>query len=675
MQEDTLPQKLATIMSIDVAGYSQRSEDDQARAAVEVAVLRGKIEALALRERGRVFNTAGDGFMLEFPSAANALAVADELCCAEALPLRIGVHLGDVFVTANGDLLGHGVNVAARLQQQAEPGGALISIDVRRALRGPLAEKLRPKGLLKLDKMAETIEAFALVASAAHTSASAAKNKDPLVAVLPFDNFSGDVDMQFFSDGVSDEILEAVARVPGLKVIGRTSAFQFRGERKADAARLLHASHVLDGTVRRAGTRMRVHAQLTEAQTGTLLWGEKYDCDIADAFSLQDSIAGQVAIALQQALPSHNRPAIKVDHVAYELYLRARPLVKELAEDDARRAEPMLQQAIARAPDFAQAWAALAMARSLLLSRNADATGEPAHDAAVAAANRALALDPDCADALVALAVLKPAFAEHGEKIQLTERAVALAPNDPLTAAACDGALISVGRLHDSMKHLESAARLDPLSPLFVSSYAFHLRTIGRTEEAISAIEDAASRFPDAAWVWIRRWTILFMSGRRDEAERMCAETAILPTGMNQKDTVLLRFAHMLFAMPKPQREQALRVVLEREETLVLQFCAFAAEADCADLAYEAIFKALDTGRPLASQAYGGRGIGRAFRLSAFFSFVGAALRRDRRFATLCARVGLVDYWCQSQNWPDCVGEVKEVYDFRAECEKAVAGL
>ena len=123
MQEDTLPQKLATIMSIDVAGYSQRSEDDQARAAVEVAVLRGKIEALALRERGRVFNTAGDGFMLEFPSAANALAVADELCCAEALPLRIGVHLGDVFVTANGDLLGHGVNVAARLQQQAEPGG------------------------------------------------------------------------------------------------------------------------------------------------------------------------------------------------------------------------------------------------------------------------------------------------------------------------------------------------------------------------------------------------------------------------------------------------------------------------------------------------------------------------------------------------------------------------
>jgi adenylate cyclase len=481
--------------------------------------------------------------------------------------------------------------------------------------------------------------------------------------------------MQFFSDGVSDEILEAVARVPGLKVIGRTSAFQFRGERKVDAARMLHATHLLDGTVRRAAGRMRVHAQLTEAQTGTLLWGEKYDCDIADAFSVQDNIAGQVAIALQQALPRHRRPTVKIDRGAYELYLRARPMVKELAEDDARRAEPMLQEAIARAPDFAQAWAALAMARSLLLPRNADAIGEPTHDAAVAAANRALALDPDCADALVALAVLKPAFSDHGEKIQLTESAVGLAPNDPLTAAACDGALISVGRVRDAMKHLESAARLDPLSPLFVSSYAFHLRTIGRVDEAITAIDAAARRFPDASWVWIRRWSIFFMSGRRDEAERMCAESAILPAGITAKDTTLLRFAHVLFAMPKAQREQALRAVLERDEALALQSCAFAAEADCADLAYEAIFKALDTGRPLASQAYGGRGIGRAFRLSTLFSFVGAALRRDRRFATLCARLGLVDYWCQSQNWPDCVEEVKEFYDFRAACEKATASL
>lgn len=666
MPDETLPQKLATIMSIDVAGYSERTEADQARTVSEVAALRTKIEEMAAQEHGRVFNTAGDGFMLEFPSAANALALADALCGAEALPLRIGVHLGDVFVTANGDLLGHGVNIAARLQQRAEPRSALISIDVRRALRGPISEKLRPKGLLKLDKMAETIEAFAL---APHRGEISAQTKEPLLAVLPFDNHAGGPEALYFSDGVSEEILEAVSRVPGLKVIGRTSAFSFRGERKAEAAQSLHATHVLDGSVRRVGTRMRVHAELTEGESGTLLWGEKYDCDIAEAFSVQDTIAAQVAVALQQALPRHMRPSPRVDHVAYELYLRARPMVKELAEDDARQAEPLLQQAIARAPDFAQAWAALAMARSLLLPRDSDAIGQPAHDAALAAANRALALDPDCADALVALAVLKPAFSAHGEKLQLCENAVALAPNDPLVAAACDGALISVGRVGDAMQHLEAAARLDPLSPLFVSSHAFHLRTVGKTNAAIDAIEDAFERFPDAAWVWIRRWTIFFMSGRRDDASKMCADGVRLPTGVSPGDAAVLRLAHAIFAMPDAQREQALRVILEREGPLVLQTCAFAAEAGSVDLAYDVIFKALDSGRAISGQTYGGRGIGRAFRLSGLFSFVGAALRRDRRFATLCGRVGLADYWRQSENWPDCVSEVKGIYDFRAACE------
>ncbi|MBI1213563.1 MAG: hypothetical protein GC190_19060 [Alphaproteobacteria bacterium] len=667
MTDETLPQKLATIMSIDVAGYSERTEADQARTVSEVAALRTRIEAMAAREHGRVFNTAGDGFMLEFPSAANALGLADTLC-AEPLPLRMGVHLGDVFVTPNGDLLGHGVNIAARLQQQAEPRSALISVDVRRALRGPFAEKLRPKGLLKLDKMAETIEAFALEP---HHGEPTAKAKEPLLAVLPFDNHAGDAEALYFSDGVSEEILEAVARVPGLKVIGRTSAFSFRGERKSEAAHLLHATHILDGSVRRVASRMRVHAQLTEGESGTLLWGDKYDCDIADAFNVQDTIAAQVAVALQQALPRHKRANPRIDHIAYELYLRARPMVKELAEDDARQAEPLLQQAIARAPDFAQAWAALAMARSLLLPRDADAVGQPAHDAALAAANRALALDPDCADALVALAVLKPAFSEHADKLQLCANAVTLAPTDPLVAAACDGALISVGRVREAMQHLEAAARLDPLSPLFVSSHAFHLRTIGRTDEALAAIEDAFGRFPDAAWVWIRRWTIFFMSGRRDEAMRMCEEGARLPAGVSPGDTAVLRLAHAIFAMPKAQREQTLRALLERDGPLVLQICAFAAEAECVDLAYDMIFDALDKGRRISGQAYGGRGIGRAFRLSALFSFVGAALRRDPRFATLCARVGLADYWCQSQNWPDCVDEVEGIYDFRAACEGA----
>ena len=672
MQEDILPQKLATIMSIDVAGYSEMTEDDQAKTAAEVSALRRHIEAVVAERDGRIFNTAGDGFMLEFRSADDALAAANALCEHEVLPLRAGVHTDTVFVTATGDLLGHGVNIAARLQQLADPGTALISIDARRTARGPLAEHLRPKGLLHLDKMAATIEAFALIPLA---GVRKARLREPLLAVLPFDNLSGDEEMQFFSDGVSEEILEVIVRIPGLKVIGRTSSFQFRGARKAEAAEALRATHILDGTVRRAGARMRVHSQLTDV-TGTLIWSEKYDADVADAFTVQDNIAGQVATALQQALPRHKRVAPRVDHVAYDLYLRARPLVKDLSEDDARLAEPLLQQVIARAPDFAQAWAALAMARSIVLPPHADTQGDPTHEAALAAANRALALDPDCADALIALAVLKPALTCHGEKLELCEQAVALAPNDPLVAAACDGALISVGRVRDAMRHLEAAATLDPLSPLFVSSLAFHLRSLGRTDEALSRIDDAARRFPDAPWVWIRRWTLLFLSDRRDDAAAMCAEGARLPNGVTAKDTATLRFAHMVFAMAPAQREQALRMLLDpaREPALLLQYCAFAAEAGCADVAYEFMFNALDTGRAISGQNYGGRAMSRAFRLSTLFGFVAATLRRDPRFAVFCARVGLADYWCASGNWPDCADEVRDLYDFRAACEQAATG-
>jgi hypothetical protein len=250
-----------------------------------------------------------------------------------------------------------------------------------------------------------------------------------------------------------------------------------------------------------------------------------------------------------------------------------------------------------------------------------------------------------------------------------------LAPNDPLVAAACDGALISVGRVRDAMQHLEAAARLDPLSPLFVSSYAFHLRTIGRIDEAIAAIEDASARFPDAGWVWIRRWTILFLSGRREEAERMCADDAPLPASANPNDRSMLRFAHMMFAMDFAGREAAFRSLLARDKALVLQFCAFAAEAGCVDLAYDTIFEALDTGRPLAGQALGGASMSRAFHLTTFFGFIGAAMRRDVRFPILCARFGLVDYWQESGRWPDCVSEVAEHYDFQAECENAAAKL
>src|SRR5690242_18240071 len=260
MPDDLPSRRLTTIVALDVAGYSASTEADEAKTTAEVMALRGVIEGIASAHGGRVFNTAGDGFMLEFGSSLAAVEAAFVLAENCEPKVRVGVHHGDVVVQPNGDLLGHGVNVAARLMARSDPGSALVSADVRRTIRGPLAERLVSRGSLQLDKMAETIEAFALLAGVPLAVAAPAKQSEPLLAVLPFDNLSDDRELQFFSDGVSEEIIQRLSRGAGLKVIGRTSSFQFRGPDKTAGrvAKELDCTHILDGSIRRAGGRVRI---------------------------------------------------------------------------------------------------------------------------------------------------------------------------------------------------------------------------------------------------------------------------------------------------------------------------------------------------------------------------------------------------------------------------------
>jgi adenylate cyclase len=225
MPDDPQSRRLTTIVALDVAGYSARTEADEARTTAEVAALRRVIEDIATAKGGRVFNTAGDGFMLEFGSSLAAVEAALALADKCEPKVRIGVHLGDVVVQPNGDLLGHGVNVAARLMARSDPGSVLVSADVRRTIRGPLAQRLVSRGSLQLDKMTETIEAFALGSAASVNVATPPTSTEPLLAVLPFDNLSDDREMQFFSDGVSEEIIQRLSRGAQMKVIGRMSSF------------------------------------------------------------------------------------------------------------------------------------------------------------------------------------------------------------------------------------------------------------------------------------------------------------------------------------------------------------------------------------------------------------------------------------------------------------------
>ena len=675
MSEATGPRKLAAIMAIDMVGYSALSEIDETGAMSAVARLREALEGAALVHGGRIFNTAGDGFMVEFCSAGGALSAVDQLwTCVERASLRVGVHVGDVLATAEGDLLGHSVNVAARLQQVAHPGSVLVSLDVRRAVRGALAKRLHAAGAVQLDKMSETLDIFSFEAVAA--PAARARRAETILVVLPFDNESDRAEMTYFSDGVADEIISTLLRQSRLKVIGRTSAFQFRGERKRQAAGELRATHVLDGSVRCSGERLRVSAQLIEAVAGVALWSERYEGDRADAFALEDDIASKVALALRQSLSETARPPQPIDPAAYELYLRARQSWLMLSDDDEEHAERLLQRCVALAPEFAPGWAALASVRAFLLPRDRDMIGEPRHAASVEAAEYALELDPDCAQAYAALSLLKPAFAEHGEKLRLVGEALKRTPNDSSLHVAHAAWLYSVGRIRDSAAALEVASRLDPLGPAVEGLRASLHTTRGEIDTALEIISGAWRRWPDSAFTWYMMWVTLCAAGRLDEAEALGDPGAPPRRGVSDRDVDVLRNYVALMRRPPEERREAcetlLAYVARTNGPLPLSSCLIAAGAGCADHAFDVIEQALDNGRSLRPDAHDAFGMARAqSALQLFVANCGEPIWKHRRFAQLAARLELAQYWLESGKWPDCAAEVD--YDFKAACAEAVA--
>jgi adenylate cyclase len=671
----TTPRRLATIVALDVAGYSARTEADEERTTAEVAVLRGVIESICQAHGGRVFNTAGDGFMLEFSSSLAAVEAALALAEKCEPKVRVGVHVGDVMVQPNGDLLGHGVNVAARLMARSDPGAALVSADVKRLIRGPLAERLASRGVLQLDKMAETVEAFS-VATVSTPRSSAKQAAEPTLVVLPFDNLSNDPELQFFSDGVSEEIIQALTRGSKLRVIGRSSAFQFRGDRKGDAAATLKATHVLDGSVRRSGTRMRVTAQLTGAESNTLLWTDRYERNVADAFELQDDIAAQVTAALKHALAPPTRAPSKVDPVAYDLYLRARAHMSIGHVADFRRAEELLAQAASRAPDSPDIWSLLAFVRTFLLPTDHDAQGEPLSVAAQSAAERALALDPKSALAMMAQALLGPAFAAYDEKQRLAETAYHLAPNDPLIGGAWGGVSVSVGRAAESLAARERAAQLDPLSPRRLGQYSNALSANGHRDKAIAVIHDAWARLPHSLWLWIARFQALTDSGLVDEAMAMCRNADDIAAAGMPKEFVDVLSKHLAAGQaPMTEREKIYRSwpgLQDQSVPLDLTLCMTVAVMGLTDFVVDLILAAVSSGRRIETGNIGGGS--RASTTGALFDSQRArALHQNPRFPLVCARLGLVDYWQASGRWPDCATQVS--YDFKGECANAARQL
>ena len=680
---------LAAIVAIDIAGYSAASETDETGAVAMVQALRTAAQSAAERHRGRIFNTAGDGIMLTFISATDALEATLDLL-KDFSGARFGVHLGEVLEAGGGDLLGHGVNVAARLQQMAPVGKGLVSEDVKRAVRGTLAERLAPHGPLQLNKMESAVDTYGLDCDAPPRVAPISALRQPLIAVLPFDNLSGDADMLYFSDGISEEILQTIAQTTRLKVIGRSSSFQFRGTEKAThrVANALRCTHMLDGSVRRSGNKVRVAASLVECGNQTQLWSDRFERELSNVFALQDEIAASVAKALNSRFaPS---PAIgPVAPEAYDLFLKARTIGPGWVNDRfaawlGSYDRASLEKATAISPNFAKAWAALAMTRGV--ERGQDEPFESWSQDVTSAANRALSLDASTGIAYAALALLEPPCGRFTQIDALLDKALAVSPNDPDVLIQASLHNYKDGRVQQSQSYAARAYEVDPLYDQAECWHGMMLLQTGRVEEAYAVFDSARVRkpqfgmltdFPMMSAAGLGQWELVDRLRNAVPKELRSGEHGV------QTDQVVGLLELFFRPSPNPIVSLGRRIARpvtasslfsmmqkQKKETgmVMIGFIAFAARIGETDKVYDFI----DTCDFSPLSRPGGRHLPGDAGLQLLFEWHAKPLRRDPRFAKLCAKLGLANYYLDSGHWPDCVTEVAPYYDFRKECADAV---
>ena len=504
----------------------------------------------------------------------------------------------------------------------------------------------------------------------------------PLLAVLAFDNVSGDQELAYFSDGVSEEIRDTVARGTGLRVIGRASSFQFRGADKAAAnvAAQLHTTHVLDGSVRRNGPRVRISAELVECATATTLWADRFDRDLSDIFVLQDEIAAAIAEALRVAFAptQHSRG---VDAAAFDAYLRARAAATGyLGAYDTK----LLEAAVALEPRLTNAWAALAL--TLAVDAFEPGSFAPARPATVMsdlrlrarhAVERALELDPDAALAHAALAALVPNCGAFARSEVHLRRAVATDPHDPFVLGRVSRWHWSVGRVQEGLAYQAHAFEIDPLIPAVVQHYSMMLRSVGRDIEADAIAASARERWPTLDFLAIaplhsaalrQDWQVfdrlkLDVAHRGPHTSRMRRAIA---------DLEPIRAAGISVA--GGEHVVTMRRDLAETGTVSLRSAVFACDLGLASEAYPLLMRASFT----HLFQLGPRLVADDVALHWLFGYGGGQpipplMTRDIRFVQLCANLGLCDYWIQSNTWPDCAEQLTACYDFKAEVRRLVA--
>jgi TolB-like protein/class 3 adenylate cyclase len=572
-----MERRLAAILAADVVGYSALMERDEAGTFARLKAGRTELfEPEIARHHGRIFKLMGDGLLAEFASVVDAVECAVSLQRglaernlsvpeAERIEVRIGINLGEVIVEGD-DRYGEGVNIATRLEQLAEAGDVYVSGKVANEVAKKLAFGFEAMGEQKVKNIAEPVPVYRVkldgdtksrltaVTGIRRTHVLAAgmaallllavgavyaflhwqvQSPTPAlpgkasIAVLPFANLSDDPQQGYFADGVAEDLMTDLSRISGLSVASRNSAFVYKGKSVdlRDVGRELGVRHVLEGSVRRAGDKLRINVQLIDATTGSHVWAERYEGSQADIFALQDQVTKAVVAALALKLTPGEQAVMGQRETqapeAYDAFLRGWEHYQRTTPEDFLKAIPYFEKGIALDPDYGRAHAALAMVyfRSYdqrwvgMLGMTADDAFRKARDHLKLAQTRPSALSHQLAGNI------SRERGWHDDAFKEFAAAIALEPNDPWSYADLAFALIQAGKPAEALTQIETAIRLDPSPPpIFVFYRGLALFVQDRNDEAAKAFEEAFRLSPQAPWVGLFLASAYGKSGRKAEA-------------------------------------------------------------------------------------------------------------------------------------------------------------
>jgi len=545
-----LERRLAAILAADVVGYSRLMGVDEAGTLERLKSLRRELVQPKITEhKGRIVKLMGDGLLAEFPSVVEAVQCAADIQqsmigretdLAEELRirLRIGVNLGDIIVEGS-DIYGDGVNVAARLEGLAEPGGICISGPAFDTVEGKLDLAFEDIGPQQVKNIAKPVRAHRLTPSRLqegtpnNLAQQLALPDRPSIAVLAFTNMSDDQEQEHLSDGISEDIITALSKIPKLFVIARNSTFTYKG-RAVDVkqvGREQGVHYVLEGSVRRGGKRLRITAQLIDATTGDHVWAQRYDRVVQDVFALQDEITREVTSALQVELTDGEQARLWASGTqnfeAWEIVIQIPELIYSHRRENTLMGRRLAEQALQLDEHYAAAWTWLGWSHYEEVFNGWSEAPEESMKLAMDAVARSRSIDDSNQDTLALLVFIHLSLRDYGRAIEFSERAMTLGPNNSFVAGVAANVALYSNRPKDMVVLLKKAMRLCPIYPAwYVGDLAWAYLLMDRLEDAIAIAQEAIRLDPDYIYTYIVL-AVAYAELGREQTARAVAENIL----------------------------------------------------------------------------------------------------------------------------------------------------